>query len=578
MKKNRKLSIVAVMMAVIMLIVPFFSLNAFAQEETSSGETSSTTAAQAKGVKISSVKSYGTNNKYYPDSENSIKSVKTSYTAKATIPRWMTNCILYISADKNAKVTYDGKEFEYTKSSPYDGKAYFYYNFEFDKAEKKDASHQYEITVTQGEAKSTLVYTVRQTVIKAKLESISVAGNKASGSASEGFTYTLPTGTESAKIKIVPRSEEKVKFAVHGEELEDVELNKNYQNYQFKQSLEEGENIFDIQVVADTTTIDSTLTVYVGEPPVSSVPEPVVTPTDTGIGAILISGNEKTPFGKDMRGNNYMSYVNLVKGANDFSILYNSTDEKSVVLTLVPNGGFGDYTPVVDVNGKPVEMTLTENGYEGDVSLVVGAPNTISVKTSSADASQMAIYVGKGLNAADVTDPEDVTSDEEEVESEDEKEDKKSEGISPLLWVIIGIIAFVILGVIIYAAVSAGNRNRGDRYDYDDRDDYYRNTRPQKRPSRDIGSYIDDDYGYDEYEDDQSYRDDGYYDQEPPYYDDNAPRGGAGGRYYEDEEDYYDERPSRRRPAGGQPARRDNRYRPSQRNNYDDYYDDNDEY
>ena len=576
MKKNRKLGIVAVFLAMIMLIVPFFSLNVFAEEDTSSKEETSSTAAEVKGVKINSIKAYGTNSKYYPDSDNSIKSVKGTYSAKVTVPRWMTNCTLYISADKSAKVTYDGKEFEYTKSGPYDGKAYFYYDFKFDKAEKKDASHEYEITITQGDAKSSLLFTVRQTVIKAKLESISVAGEKATGSVDEGFTYTLPSGTKSAKIKIVPRSEEKVNFAKHGEELAAVELNKNYQNYQFKQSLEEGENVFDIQVIADTTTIDSTLTIYVGEAPVSSVPEAVVTPTDGGSTVMLINGKEKTSFGKDMRGNNYMSYINLAKGANEFSILYNSADEKSVVLTLVPTGDVGDYSPIVDVNGNPVDVTLTENGYEGTVSLVVGAPNTISVKTSSADAAQMAIYVGKGLNVVEESEPP-VESLEPDESSKPVEE--KSEGISPLLWVIIGIIAFVVIGAIIYIASTAGKKNNYDRerYDYDERDDYYRGGRAQ-RPSRDIGSYIDDDYGYDDYGNDQSYRDDGYYDQEPPYYDDNAPRGGSGERFYE-EDDYYDERPSRRRPAGGgQPVRRDNRYRPSQRNNYDDYYDDDNEY
>ncbi len=125
--------------------------------------------------------------------------------------------------------------------------------------------------------------------------------------------------------------------------------------------------------------------------------------------------------------------------------------------------------------------------------------------------------------------------------------------IPPVLWILIGIIALVVIGSCIFMIVnmSAGNRGRGgyNNYDYD----YdYGPQRPRRR--RNLTEYLDDeydDYGYDRGRG-------GRYDEYDDYDDyDRGPR--RGGRYdsYDDYDDY-------------DPPRRSSRY--DDYDNYDDGY------
>ena len=121
--------------------------------------------------------------------------------------------------------------------------------------------------------------------------------------------------------------------------------------------------------------------------------------------------------------------------------------------------------------------------------------------------------------------------------------------IPPVLWVLIGIIALVVIGSCIFMIVnmSAGSR-RGGGYNNYDYDYDYGPQRPRRR--RNLTEYLDDEY--DDYYDDRGRG--GRYDDYDDY--DRAPR--RGGRY--DSYDGYDDY--------DQPPRRSSRY-----DDYDDYDD-----
>lgn len=121
--------------------------------------------------------------------------------------------------------------------------------------------------------------------------------------------------------------------------------------------------------------------------------------------------------------------------------------------------------------------------------------------------------------------------------------------IPPVLWILIGIIALVVIGSCIFMIVnmSAGSRRGGGRYNDYDYDYDYGPQPPRRR--RNLTEYLDDeydDYGYDrgrggrydDYDDyDRAPRRGGRYDSYDGYDDYDAPR--RGGRF-EDYDDYDD--------------------------------------
>lgn len=227
---------------------------------TTTASTTTTTAAAPEGVEISQVYCYGSNSKLY-NQVIKFSSVSNSYTANVSIPLWMKSLQINIKSVSGATITYDGNEFSANGSV-------YSYTFNFDAASKYKTT-TYKISIKKGDKESTLTFNLTQTTFETKLESVSVDSVAAQGTNSAGYTYNLPSGTTSCKIKLKTRSEETVTLGKAGEEAKTLELTSD-KIFLEKVSLTEGENVFNITVSAPGTTISTTLKITVGEAVVSS--------------------------------------------------------------------------------------------------------------------------------------------------------------------------------------------------------------------------------------------------------------------------------------------------------------------
>lgn len=538
----------ALMSLILIFVMTCGSFTAMASEDPSS-EPAPTTAAS--GVAVTAVKVYGSNFKYYAGTSPTAK--KASYSLSTSIPRWMDGVSVYISADKKATVSCDGNEFKYEKS-PYDDKSYFHYDFEFD-AVTKDKKRTYTIEIKLGDAKSTLKLNVSQTSRTIKFKFIKVNDTELPGSASEGYTVDLPSGTEKAKIKIRFVDEEKMTFNREGEDPVQGEISKAYQYYLFQpKDLEEGANVFDVVGYAGEKSVSTKLTINVGEveesSEVSSEESSDVLPVDSevvpgdegstdGENVVLLNGTIKQVFVKNESNDSYATSVIVSKGENSYQIDYNAEEEKNTLINLdaIENGDLSVEGVVAGTNkNHTLEFDMSDSGYTADLPLEQGR-NTIILKVTSKSENPMKIYLGE-------TEQAEIPS--ETPSSDVKQEDSKSPFSGALIWIIIAIVVIVIIAacIIMMSGANGGRRRRGPRDD--DYDDYY-NDEPRVR-NRDIGEYIDDN-GYDE-----PY-DDGYYDDAP-----------QNDEYYDDYDDgYYDNSGSERRydDRGSRRGRRN-----------DDYYDD----
>ena len=469
--KHKRFIALFMICAVLFFGIQFNSLRAAATEDTSSTETTTTTAstttttttttttaattttttaAAQNGVEITQVYCYGSNNKLY-NQVIKFSAVSESYTANVSIPLWMTSCQINIKSVSGATVTYDDTEFEANGSV-------YTHTFTFDAASKYK-TNTYKIKIKKGDKESTLTFNLTQTTFETKLESVAVDSVNAEGSNADGYTYTLPTGTTSCRIKLKTRSEEKVTLGKAGEEAKTLELTSD-KIFLEKVELTEGENVFNITVSAPGTTISTTLTITVGEAVVSS--------------EVSSETVEDEPFVEDI-----------------------------------------SYT---DVPEEIIESSEPE---------VVPTVSTAKSDTNST---------------------------------------------SPIIWILIGIVIAVVIGACIFMIASMGgskkssaNTSRG----YNN----YRTPAPAPARRRDLGRYVDDDYGYDDYYEEQPerYPDDGYYQDEGFYEEDG---------YYQDG-DYYNDygrqetRDNYQQRYERQPQRQQYQsQRRGNRNDYDDFYDD----
>ncbi len=415
----------------------------------STSATTSTTAAK-KGVEVTQVFCYGSNKKLY---NQLIKFSKISdqYTANVSVPLWMTSLEINIKSVSGATVTYDGNEFSANGSL-------YTYTLSFD-ATKKYSTKAYKINIKKGDKESVLTLNLAHTVFETKLESVSVDSVAAEGSNADGYKFTLPEGTTSCRIKLKTRSEESVTLGKAGAEAKKLELTSD-KIFLEKVDLEDGENVFNINVLAPGTTISTTLTITVGEAVVSS-----------------------------------------------------------------------------DISSVPTEEVITETD-QSDPGYIENEPISSETQVSSIVSN---------------------------VSDNDEKE------TSPLIWILIGVVIAVVIGACIFMIASMGGSNknrRSDRYDRPYSGGAYRQPAPPPARRRDLGRYVDDDYGYDDYygEPSDSYADDGYY-EEDDYYEDDG--------YYDDYNRQPPARGGRDQRYDRQPTRQQYQsQRRGNRNDFDDFYDD----
>ncbi len=416
---------------------------------TTSSTTTTTTTPPQNGVTVSQVFCYGSNSKLY-NKLIKYSEMSEKYTANVSVPLWMTSLEINIKSVSGAKVTIDGTEFSADGSL-------FTHTIEFDAATKYKTK-TYTILIKKDDKQSTLTFNLAQSVFETKLENVYVDSKSAEGTNESGYKYTLPTGTTSCKIKLKTRSEEAVSMGKAGEELEKLELNSD-KVFLEKVQLSEGENVFNISVTAPGTTINTTLTITVGEPVVSSEVS---------------------------------------------SMVSSDPVEENTSATDIP-----DFPAGIDVSSEPEES------------------------------SQVRI-------------PDDV---------------KKS--TSPLIWVLIGVVIAVVIGACIFmiASMGGGNKSRpSGNYNRPYGGNMYR-AAPPPAPARrrDLGRFVDDDYGYDDYytEPTPQYPEDNYYPNDEYYQDEGYYQDG---KYHDDySRDGYQRPPQRQQY---QSQRRGNR------NDYDEFYDD----
>ncbi len=413
-----------------------------------------TTATPQNGVAVSQLFCYGSNNKLY-NQLIKFSSTSESYTANVSIPLWMKSIQVNIKSVSGAKITYDGTEFSADGSM-------FTHTLEFDAATKYKTT-TYKFIIKKDDKESTLTLKLSQTVFETKLESVSVDSKTAEGSNEEGYKYILPSGTSSCRIKLRTRSEESVTMGKAGTEPKKLELNSD-KVFLEKVQLEEGENKFNISVISPGATINTTLTIYVGEEPVSS-----------------------------------------------------------------------------QVQSEPIEEEIfeTDTSYTDLPSEIVG-------------------------------------SIEPEVSSVVSVHDESDGAASPLIWVLIGVVIAIVIGACIFMIASMGGGNKKNYSGGYSRPQYtgtpYRAAPPPAR-RRDLGRFVEDDYGYDDYYGDQPnhYPEDNYYPNDDYYQEDQYSDDGYyqdGGYYdnYNNSQDRYDRQPPQRQQYQSQ--RRGNR------NDFDDFYDD----
>ncbi|MBQ4313139.1 MAG: hypothetical protein IJC18_02905 [Clostridia bacterium] len=245
--------------------------------------TTTTTTAAPSGPSISGFHVIGSNNKFYLCSPDLAPGVdKYSF----SVPNWMEQITLVIKTAAGTSITSDGTSFK-------ESSGVFTCDFELTKS-----SQTFSIVMEGSSGKRTLSVTVYRSNIPCSIESVSlIKGGEAvtakSGSVADGLSYEFASGTtEGISIRVVPRHEEKVLLTkltgIPEEEWEDITdeektqltLHETYKRYDYTLPLEEGTNLFRLEVKAGEVIRTSDITVIVGDPAANAT-QPTTTTTAT---------------------------------------------------------------------------------------------------------------------------------------------------------------------------------------------------------------------------------------------------------------------------------------------------------
>ncbi len=273
---------------------------------------------------------------------------------------------------------------------------------------------------------------------------------------------------------------------------------------------------------------------------------------------------------KATEGSNENGYkITLPTGTSTCKIKLRTRSEESVSFAKK-----GEELEKLDLNEEKVYLEKVElSEGENVFNITVNAPGTsisttltIMVGEEVVSSDVVSVPVVENITDTDISDtdipPAATESEEPEISSVVTPQEPSKGGTSPLIWVLIGVVIAVVIGACIFMIASMGGSgsknsrpaNYGRQYN-----NYPYRVAPPPLPvrRRDLGRFVEEDYGYDEYYEDQSeddfYQDDGYYSEEG-FYDD-----------YNRQGSYERQQPQRQQY---QSQRRGNR------NDFDDFYDD----
>ena len=312
---------------------------------------------------------------------------------------------------------------------------------------------------------------------------------KSGSSASSGYTFDLPAGTKNCEFRLTPRHEEKFFFEnttvrADGTRVEDAasakkQINLEYYRYTIKPNLIDGANTFVATITGGTVTKTLNITVNVGSATTTettattaaTVPTQEV-PTQPGVQPA--APTSATPAVKEYGCSIAGAKMNLTDVSTGATKEYNRTDMSAGDNTII-----GTWA-AADNSGTMVF-------YADNSCLVNGASGTYTLNGT-------ALRIQQAVPTTAATAPATASTTVA-------KSGGLFDGMSPIMWVFIGVIITVVIGACIFMIVNMGSKK--DDGGYYEEEPYYQEPR---RPRRNLADYADDDY--DDY-DDYSYNDRG---------------------------------------------------------------------
>ncbi|MBQ6797246.1 MAG: hypothetical protein IJP10_04445 [Clostridia bacterium] len=432
--------------------------------------TAPTTAAAQTKLELKALSSVGSNQKNYLCSPNYSNSTDNY---SFNVPDWMPSLTVKITGPSGLSCSSSSVSFS-ESNGVYSG------TFEL---KEKTQSFSVKFSSNSGQSR-TLNITVRRSTIECFFDKVilRLGDNEIapkSGSVNDGLVYELASGTKSCEFRLTPRHENEVFFenttvradgtrvvdAANAKEKQTLE----YYRYTIKPDLIEGTNTFVATITAGSVTKTCNITVIVGDPNANSA---AGTTTTSAISSIPpVSGQQTvTDYGCSINGTT-MTLTNASTGVTQTYYRSDGTAADSIYGTWSASDGSGTMVFYADntclVNGTSCGYTLNGTALRIE-SFTMTSPSedTGTVLPTTTQAKQSGGLLG---------------------------------GMSPLMWVLIGIIITVVLGACIFMIVnmsSSGSKNRMPEDDYYD-EPLYRDS----RRGRNLADFAGDDYGdYDDYD------------------------------------------------------------------------------
>lgn len=483
MKRLFKVISMVVMMAVIFSVMPITAM---------ATTTTTTTGAASAKLSLKGLTAVGSNQKNYLCSPNYSDSTDNY---SFNVPDWMPSLTVRITAQSGLSCSSSSVSFT-ENSGIYTG------TFEL---KDKTQSFSVKLTSTSGQSR-TLNITVRRSTIECYFDKVIIRKNDAdvtadSGNVKDGLTFKLPSGTTTCEIRMTPRHENELYFEnttvrADGSRVVDAATAKekielNYYRYTVNPTLIEGTNTFVATINAGTMTKTCNITVIVGDPAANSAAG--TTPSAT-VPVPTQPGSMATNYGCSINGTT-MTLTNAATGVT--TTYYRSDGTSSTAIFGTWSASDGSSTMVF---------------YADNTCLVNGLSNTYTLNGTALTIEPVATIPSEDTGTLPTTVPTTAAA------------KGGLGGMSPLMWVLIGIIITVVLGACIFMIVNmSGNKNQMQDDYYEE--PLYRDTRRR----RNLADYASDDYDdYDDY---------GYQSRGPRGYG-GRPRNNASFDDYDDYDDY----------------------------------------
>lgn len=461
---NRLLKIMSVLLLMTLVMSVMAPIVSATEATTTTTTAAATTTASSTKLELKALSAVGSNQKNYLCSPNFSNSTDNY---SFNVPDWMPSLNVKITGPAGLSCSSSSVSFS-ESSGVYTG------TFEL-----KEKSQSFSVKFSSNSGLSrTLNITVRRSAIDCFFDKVILRQGETevaakSGSIADGLVYELPSGTKSCELRLTPRHENEVFFEnttvkADGSRLVDAaaakeKLTLEYYRYTVKPNLIEGTNTFVATITAGSVTKTCNITVIVGDPNANSAAG--TTTTTSSVTAVPpVSGQQTvTDYGCAINGTT-MTLTNASTGITQTYYRSDGTSSDSIYGTWSASDGSGTMVFYADntclVNGTSCGYTLNGTALRIE-SYTQTSP---SEDTGTVLPTTAAKNPGGGLFS----------------------------GMSPLMWVLIGIIITVVLGACIFMIVnmSSGSKNRpvmeDDYYD----EPLYRDT----RRNRNLADFAGDDY------------------------------------------------------------------------------------